>query len=583
MPERKRPPRPHVTPRLRPGDASHADGQALKSYRLGALPILDRIIRRLRLDDFLRDSLPPEDPRQKIATSTGLLLLLKNLLVCREPMYGVGEWAAKHLPESFDLAAAQLPHWNDDRVGRCLDRLFDADVPSLTLAVATHAVAEFDVSLDELHNDSTTVTFHGAYAEAAEGAQLRGQPTVAITWGHNKDHRPDLKQLLYVLTVTRDGGIPVQFRVESGNTADDRTHRATWDLLRQLTGSSDFLYVADCKLASAENMAYIHRQGGRFLSILPRTRSEDAAFRESAFQGRVTWELIHEKRDEKGEVVDRYSIAEPTSLSSEGYRLIWCHSTRKAELDAASRHQQVERALLELSELRLKLSSPRTRHRQREKVLEAVAAILEARGAVRWITFEVVEEVEETYRQEGPGRPNDRTRYVKEERKRVGLSYRIDHVSLAAEMCVDGIFPLITNDMEHSPEEHLLAYKRQPVIERRFSQLKTDFEVAPVYLKNVGRIQSILCIYFFALLTESLLERELREAMRRSGVESLPLYPEGRPNRRPTARRVIDLFEGVQRHELTAGDQPPVVFRTDLSKLQVQILDLLGMTTAYDR
>jgi transposase len=582
MPERKRPRQPHSTPELRPGEAAHTVGQTLSSFRLGALPILDRIIQRLRLDDFLRDYLPPEDSRQKIATATGLILLLKNLLVCREPMYGVGQWASRHPPECFNLSTAQLRHWNDDRVGRCLDRLFDADIASLTLAVATYAVREFDVELDELHNDSTTVTFHGVYEEAAQEAQIRGQKTPAITWGHNKDHRPDLKQLLYVLTVTRDGGVPVHFRVESGNTTDDRTHRATWDLLCQLTGRRDFLYVADCKLATAENMAYLHQHGGRFLSILPRTRSEDGVFRESLAQGRVTWRMIHEKRDEDGKVVDRYCVAEQGMLSAEGYRLIWCHSTRKAELDALARHQQVERALLELSELRLKLSSPRTRYRQRGKVEEAVASILEARGVARWITVEVVEQTEETFRQERRGRPNDKTRYVKEESTRIELSYHIDHVSLVAETCVDGVFPLITNELSHTDEELLLAYKRQPAIEKRFSQLKTDFEVAPVYLKNVGRIQSLLCIYFFTLLTEALLERELREAMKRSEVESVPLYPEGRACRRPTARRVIDLFEEVQRHELIAVNQAPVVFTTKLSRLQIQILRLLGMSTAYD-
>ena len=79
--------------------------------------------------------------------------------------------------------------------------------------MVTHAVREFDVELDELHNDSTTVTFHGAYDEAAEETTTGGKPTPAITWGHNKDHRPDLKQLLFVLTVARDGAVPVQFRV----------------------------------------------------------------------------------------------------------------------------------------------------------------------------------------------------------------------------------------------------------------------------------------------------------------------------------------------------------------------------------
>jgi transposase len=58
--------------------------------------------------------------------------------------------------------------------------------------------------------------------------------------------------------------------------------------------------------------------------------------------------------------------------------------------------------------------------------------------------------------------------------------------------------------------------------------MKTDFVVAPVYLKEVSRIQVLLCVYFFMLLVEALLERELRLAMEQKGIESLPLYPEGR-------------------------------------------------------
>jgi hypothetical protein len=113
------------------------------------------------------------------------------------------------------------------------------------------------------------VTFSGAYLDAAQETKRRGQTRLAITWGHNKDHRPDLKQLLFILTVAKDGGVPVYFQAKSGNVADDRTHRATWDLLCTLTGRRDFLYVADCKLASTANMAYVHGHGGRFLTVLP--------------------------------------------------------------------------------------------------------------------------------------------------------------------------------------------------------------------------------------------------------------------------------------------------------------------------
>ena len=153
-----------------------------------------------------------------------------------------------------------------------LDQLFRSDCGSLALAIATHAIAEFDVELDELHNDSTTVTFSGAYLDAAQETKRRGQTRLAITWGHNTDHRPDLKQLLFILTVAKDGGVPVYFQAKSGNVVDDRTHRSTWDLLRKLAGRLDFLYVADCKLANTENRAYVHGHGGRFLTVLPRTR-----------------------------------------------------------------------------------------------------------------------------------------------------------------------------------------------------------------------------------------------------------------------------------------------------------------------
>jgi transposase len=573
---------PRSTDAPRPGEFARAQGRTLSSYRVSALPIIDRLLQRMRFDHFVRSYLPLADRRCRIAPSIGISLLLKNVLLSREPLYGIGEWAARFAPEAIGFADTQLPSLNDDRIGRCLDRLFQSDITSMVLALATHVVREFQVDLDELHNDSTTITFHGAYADAAQEEQ-RGQKTrMAITWGYNKDHRPELKQLLYILTVARDGAIPLYFQVASGNVADDQTHIATWNLLCRLVGRPNFLYVADCKLASTENMAHIHQHQGRFLTMLPRTRSEDRAFRDSLESGQVQWRSIHDKRNDDGKIVDQYSVCVPATLSAEGYRLVWYHSTRKAEQDACSRHQQVERALTELSELRQKLASPRTRYRQEAKVAEAVQEILRARGVERWIVTEIKERTEEKFRQDRRGRPNDQTRYVKETSTRFALEYHIDNDRLAAETCSDGVFPLITNDDSLPELEMLLAYKSQPALEKRFSHMKTDFEVAPVYLKEASRIQALLCVYFLALLTESLLERELRRAMDREAIESLPLYPEGRKCRRPTARRLIDLFEDVQRHSLQVGRRPPVVFTTQLSRLQRRLLCLLGMANVYD-
>jgi transposase len=560
---------------------ARAAGETLTSRRVAALPILDHLLRQLRLEEFLRHHLAREDRRSRVANATGLIVLVKNLLISREPLYGVGEWAARYAPQWLGLTAAQLPSLNDDRVGRCLDRLFDADIPSLTLDVVAHAVREFGVELDELHNDSTTVTLHGDYETADREKTLRGKLRLAVTHGHNKDHRPDLKQLLYILTVSRDGAVPVQFRVESGNATDDRSHQSTWKLLCTLTGRHDFLYVADCKLATAENMAYIHQHGGRFLTILPRTRSEDTTFRAALREGHARWGHLHDKFDDDGQLVDRFRVHEPEATTTEGYRLVWYHSARKAELDALSRHKRLERATAALTELKTKLTSTRTRYHDRGKVAAAVEAILHDGDVEGFLVVDVQERTVETFRQDRRGRPGPDTRYVRSEATRFDLDWRIDHDRLTEESRGDGVFPLVSNVTTMSALEFLLAYKQQPMIEKRFSQMKTDFVVAPVFLKEVSRIQALLCVYFFALLAESLLERELRRAMSREGLESLPLYPEGRACRHPTARRVIDLFEEVQRHELVSEGCTPVVFPTDLTRLQRKILRLLGMPKAY--
>jgi transposase len=211
-----------------------------------------------------------------------------------------------------------------------------------------------------------------------------------------------------------------------------------------------------------------------------------------------------------------------------------------------------------------------------------VQEILETCDVESLLSTEIHEQEKATYRQARRGRPNKKTKYVKKVKKQFDLTWTLDPVRVAEEEACDGIFPLISNVKEMTAEEILRAYKRQPIIEKRFTHLKTDFSVAPVYLKSVSRIQALMGVYFFVLIVQTLLERELRQAMQREKVESLPLYPEGRECRRPTTRKVLDLFEGVQRHELSISGQETEVMVTELSDPQKRILKLLGIpSTSY--
>jgi transposase len=277
------------------------------------------------------------------------------------------------------------------------------------------------------------------------------------------------------------------------------------------------------------------------------------------------------------EVIDRVSVSSQEMLSEEGYRLLWYHGTRKAEHDAHRRAARLQRATRELTQLRDRLQGRKTRFGERKKVEQAVQEILEICDVQSLLSTEIHAQEKAAYHQARRGRPNKKTKYVKDVKKRFDLTWTLDPVRVAEEEACDGIFPLISNVKEMTPEEILRAYKRQPIIEKRFSHLKTDFSVAPVYLQSVSRIQALLGVYFFVLIVQTLLERELRQAMLREKVEVLPLYPEGRACRRPTARKVLELFEGVQRHELTISGQEKEVMVTELSDLQKQILKLLGI------
>ena len=562
-------------PTVSSGKLARQRGQTLSTHNVGATPLLNKILERMKLEEFLQEYLPPEDGRTKIPTARVLLVLVRNLLISREPLYGVGDWAARQAPDLLGLSPQQVARLNDDRCGRAIDKLFASDQSSLAPALVARTVRVFGVSLDELHNDGTSISVHGDYRRAAQERREWGRITPAVTFGHSKDHRPDLKQLVYSLTVTADGAIPVHFSVGSGNLTDDQTHQDTWDLLVELVGRRDFLYVADSKLATADNMGHIARNGGRFLSVLPRTRREDGQFRERVRHGEVTWKTLHEKHDLQGKMVDRYSVCCESQQTADGYRLVWYHSTRKTELDELARSRRLERALGGLHDLQGRLASARTRYRDRAKVAEAVEKILGDYQVESWIVPRIEQKEEARFRHARRGRPSADALFRREVRLRFSLAWDIDHARMAEESLTDGIFPLVSNDRTRSDLELLLAYKRQAQVEKRFSQLKSDYEVAPVYLKEARRIQGLLCVYFLSQLVQALLERELRRAMQREELDSLPLYPEGRQCRRPTTRKLIDLFESVQRHTLTVPGRDTTTFVTELTPLQRRILKLL--------
>jgi len=565
--------------------APHPADLTLTTERLGPLPLISHFLRRLDLDRRLDRFVPTADRRVRVRYGKALGVLLRSVLVEREPIYRQYETVSGFAPECFGLEPDEAAAISDDAIGRALDRLFDADRATLLTEVVVAAVREFEVALDELHNDSTTVSFCGQY-RAAQGRKLRGRRAPAITYGHSKEHRPDLKQLLFILTTADDGGVPLQFRCEDGNTNDAPTHQETWDFLCKATGRTDFLYVADSKLCNRPAMDHIHYQGGRLVTVLPRTRLEDREFREWIQTNIPDWVSVRDEtnpRSKKGPR-DRWWTYRYRMPSAEGWPVVWLKSELLALNQERRRQERLARAQQELEDLRSKLLGPRPRRRSRAAICERVDEIVSSCEVGRYLKTEVRQVEEHTFRQTKRGRPGPSTTFVRKTTRRWTVDWSIDQETVDYDRKSDGMYPLLTNDRQLSDAEVFAAHKRQPTIEKRFHQTKSVLEIAPVLLKNEGRIEAFFFIYFLALLTQALLERQLRRAMAAAGVNELPLYPEERTTCRPTAEQVLRLFSLAQRHTLYDQHRHIRTFHPDLTELQLQVLNLLGVPEeAYRR
>jgi len=556
-----------------------SDDLSLDSLYVGGQPLITPYLERLRVREFLSEALGPPDPRAKLAPVDTAILLLRNIILSRHPLYGVASWLRRFDPLQLGVDAACLRLVNDDRLGRTLDKLFMADRRTVVTRFVVHMVDEFGIDLERLHNDSTSLTFSGAYEPESERAD--GRERLRITQGYNKDHRPDLKQLVWSLTVSSDGAVPIHYSVYDGNVTDDRTHIGIWEALCRITGGSDFLYVADCKLCTRENMHRIDSAQGQFLTVMPRTRKEDGQFKEWVVDNEVPWDIIWDRPAlrRQDDPPERFEAVEAPEASSEGYRIVWYRSSEKWKRDERARETAIHTACEKLDDLRGKVGKRKLK--TKEQVQSAVDGILDATGTATWVQVELSSREQHQHKQIGPGRPGKDTRYRRTTTVVFEPSFTLNTEGIRASAAADGIFPLITNipTEAKTPLELLQIYKYQPFIEKRHEQLKTAAKVVPVNLKSPERIEAFLFLYFIAVTIHALIERDVRKAMAARDIDAIPLYPEERACQAPTADKILALFQPLRVHRLSDRGQPVKTFWDELSRVQRQVLRLLAVPT----
>jgi transposase len=201
--------------------------------QVDVLPMVKHFMDELNLFNLFKKYVPAA-PDCLAEHAESLCILTSNIICDNRPLYKVQEWLAQYSDGVIrEPIGASL--FNDDRLARALSALFSSDRHSFMTEVSGNAIRVHKLLTDEIHNDSTTVTFIGKYDTPDSEA-------VKLKHGHNKDFRPDCKQIVFGLNITADGHVPLSYKLFDGNTTDDVTHIPNWNGLRTLLEKEDFIY-----------------------------------------------------------------------------------------------------------------------------------------------------------------------------------------------------------------------------------------------------------------------------------------------------------------------------------------------------
>ncbi len=196
---------------------------------------------------------------QKLAESMGSgreevpwHLLVLALVVCRlcQPSseLAIAEriYEQSALGELLGIPAGKV---NDDRLYRALDKLLPLK-KTLEQHLKTRLGELFELDYDLLLYDLTSTYLEGA-AEDNDQAKR----------GYSRDHRPDCKQVVIALIVTRSG-MPLGYEVFDGSRADVTTVEEIVKRVEADYGKVSRIWVMDRGMVSAKNIAFL-REGER--------------------------------------------------------------------------------------------------------------------------------------------------------------------------------------------------------------------------------------------------------------------------------------------------------------------------------
>jgi transposase len=518
------------------------------------LPLVLGVIRKLNVAALI-DTFCPPHPAHVLSCGRGVEALLLAILDGHHALYKVGARLEERGLVPLLQPGLQCASLHDYRLGQILDALFAAHLNRVFGAIALNALEVYALATPWLHQDTTTITLYGAYEEEAHLGKGPVPPRPA--YGHSKDGRDDLKQVLLSLGVSSDG-LPLRLGVRDGNTSDSTETPIAIEECVALGLDGVRGIVADSKAYCKRTLGLCLEQGVGLITLVPRT----CAVREEVEiwgQQHGALPLLLEKpgrtrqeppRRWHGQSVVRCVPVEYADgrLDMAEIRFLVVHSSQLAHQAAvayaAAQAKEAERV---------------TEHAKHVEAqwfacaadAEAAIAEYEGRGQGRrgrkprpWRYHRLHYRVEEV---SIPQKRTRRGRPPKAEALQVEVRYRL---SVSSEVLVPSedahgwtVLATTLQPEECTDAEMLQAYQEQHItVEPGFRWIKNPAAISPVWLEKPERIAALAMLTVVGLLVYAVIQRQVRLYLRDHDRQ----IPGNKgPTATPTAAVVFALFTPV--------------------------------------
>ena len=532
----------------------------VESLDIAHLALVRHVIEHLGIYEALAEAMPM-DPRSVVSDADCLSAMVLNILSGhRVALYRMDSWLRAWDVDTLLGEDCPAEAFSDVRLGKALDHVSTFGVDNLMSAVVRRWLDRTDFGPAwTVRLDTTSLSLYGAYDE--QGVVLTA-PTPRR--GHSKDHRPDLKQLVFGLSIVAGVQMPLCAAMRDGNTSEHKVNNDQISLLADLLPSEDSItLVADSKLVDKGTMGHLLDEGFHFLSRLPRTYSLHAELVDRLGDD-VPIGILRELPPDPGGSAPHHAtgvsfdIELPVVHPRHGtqmaaLRCLVVQSPRLAKQAKAKTARTLNKALDAL-EKKLRAGEKRS-FKCEHDALDFAEKLMSSGGL-----YEVVVGVErrEKTKHRGRGRPK---RGAKPE---VIVTWQV----VAGVITVNAAevdrrehhashFVLLTDhlDREIWPDSRLFElYRSQHEIEGHcgFRWLKGPAAMTPMFLKRPERIAAMGVVFMLALMVRNFIQWMVRQQLAATDT-TVPYYGDHHDTAIPTAEVIWNLFRSVRVQVLRSG------------------------------